>query len=182
MNDVTQTTQTTQTTVKRGRGRPRIHAVNNMKFVRTAEFHAGASSAIPTLDETVLTMVGRRFRNWFDQSFAPAEMPAIPNKGNWLRNFGSFMDLMPQAESAGVFNLTEAQIQVAEAAADADQTDTPDEEANVDLTTLEPVSDSADLVMDNNGIPVVIHAVPLRGPGGKFLSRAEREELTLQVA
>lgn len=182
MTDLIQATETT-VTVKRGRGRPRKHPVNNMKFVRTADFHLGASSAIPTSNETVLSMLGRRFRNWHDQSFAPAVMPTIPNKGNWLRNFGSFMALMPQAESAGVFNLTEAQTQVAEAAADAEpEASTEDPEANVDLTDLVSQDDSAALVMDDNGIPVVIHSVPLRGPTGRFLTRAEREELALQAA
>lgn len=181
MNDVTLATETT--TVKRGRGRPRKHPVNNMKFVRTAEFHLGAASPIPTRDESVLTMLGRRFCNWFDQSFAPAEMPAIPNKGNWLRNFGSFMALMPQAESAGVFNLTEAQTQIAEAAADAEpEAITEDPEANVDLTDLVTQEEKAAVVMDNNGIPVVVHDVPLRSPNGRFLTKEERQALALQAA
>lgn len=182
MNDVTLATETT-VTVKRGRGRPRKHPVNNMKFVRTADFHLGASSAIPTSNETVLSMLGRRFRNWFDQGFAPATMPAIPEKGKWLRNFGSFMALMPQAEAAGVFNLTEAQTQVAEEAADAEpEASTEDPEANVDLTDLVPTVETADLVISNDGMPVVIHNVPLRGPGGRFLTKVEREELALQAA
>ena len=181
MTDVILATETT--TVKRGRGRPRKHPVNNMKFVRTVEFHAGAASAIPTLDETVLTMLGRRFRNWFDQSFAPAEMPTIPNKGNWLRNFGSFMALMPQAEAAGVFNLTEAQTQVAEAAADAEpEAGTEDPEANVDLTDLVPQETTGNVVMDNAGIPVVVRDVPLRGPNGRFLTKEEREALAVEMA
>jgi hypothetical protein len=168
-------------TVKRGRGRPRIHAFNNLNYVRTAGFRAGvlafAAAVEPQADDTKLNALGRRFAEWHMNRFG-SNCPAVPQKGNWLRNFSAFMNVLPLAEADGVFNMNVSDTETTQAeatleenkttATEVDQTDNT--ETTVDYTVLPPIN-------------LVDPEAPVRGAGGRFLSKNERQAmLAEQVA
>ena len=174
-----QNTQTTDVvTVKRGRGRPRKNPLNYIRFARTRGFAEGIAASLsntPIENANLLQHLGSAFATWHQNTFT-APPPAAPVKGNWLRNFKPFTDAFEAAEAAGVFNLTVQEWHAAAVLQDNEdvvaaplptEEQTENEQDNhIDLSLLTPVE--------------VAPVVPVRGPGGRFLSKAEREALSAE--
>jgi hypothetical protein len=171
MNDAT---LVTETPVKRGRGRPRLHPINNLNFVRTVGFRAGVlayAAMIPVeATDSKLNLLGRKFAAWHYTTFA-GYAPASPQKGQWLRNYSAFMNVFPLAEKAGVFDMSDLHIAETEAEVAAEEVAETPAEVVAEVVPEPEVIDYTQLT------PMVVHEVPMRGPGGRFLSKAERAEL-----
>lgn len=152
-------TQTVENTVKRGRGRPRIHEVNVMDYVRSPSFPAGANAFLNCepahADDNQVNAMGRKFAAWFVVAFPATPLPSIPAKGQWLNHFQPFMAILPAAKAAGVFEMTASE------EVRADEVVAGDQDNHIDLSLLQPVADTP--------------STPVRGPGGRFLPRASSE-------